>query len=151
MDISALSLKIGVSRMTFYAYVKLLESTFLLDLVKPYSSNKAKEFTGTKKIFICDNGILNVLTKINLRESLLNAIYSDLKSYGIIRYYKKRTGREIDFIIMGQMIALNIIIHPSIKDFEQLKKTAAYLRLKRFYVVSYDFFAHKGFLPVTEL
>lgn len=151
MDVSELSLKMGVSRMTFYSYIRLLESTFLLDFLKPYSSNKTREVTGTKKIFINDNGILNFLAKINMRESIMNAVYNNLKNYGIVRYYKKRTGREIDFIIMGKMIAFNVIIHSSSKDLGDLEKIARYLRLKKYYVISYDFNGSEGFIPVLEI
>ena len=51
-----------------------------------------REVSGTKKVYICDNGIGKHIGNCVDGNLLENAIFINLKNYGEVKYYEKRSG-----------------------------------------------------------
>jgi len=81
---------------------------------------------------------------------LENAVYLNIKQRGDVRYYQKRHGFEIDFILDGK-IALEVKEKGNRPDYLKLSRTAASLGIGEKYVVSKSFNPEKGFIPATEI
>ena len=99
VDIQKLSSELGVSRITVSSYLSFLEGTYFISLISPYSRGKDTEIRGAKKVYLCDSGLANVLTKTALGHIFENAVFHALRTRGnTIRYYQRKSGVELDFI-----------------------------------------------------
>ena len=151
LDISKLSKEIGVSRETVYSYISFLQSTYFIELISPFSKSVDREMSGAKKIYLCDNGIVSQFSRVSEGNLLENAVYRNIKSRGEIRYYQKRSGQEIDFIIPQEKIAVEVKRKGFDKDLKKLKRLADDLELKESYIAAKEFNEKKGFIPALEI
>ncbi len=150
VEISKISSELGVSRETVYSYLAFLEGTYFINLISPFSRNVDREVSGSKKVYLCDNGLLNAFARISEGSLFENAVFNNLKKYGKIYYYQKRTGREIDFIL-NESIALEVKLSGIDSDARELKKTFEDLNLKQYYVITRNFNKDNHFIPAIEI
>ena len=140
LDITKLASIIGVSRETVYSYVGLLEGTYFIYLVNPYTLNRDKEVSGTKKVYLCDTGIINYFSQVTRGSLLENSVFLNLKKYGEVNYFQRRNGMEIDFIVKGdERTALEVKTNGVEKDLKKLKRLAEHLGIEDYYLVSESF------------
>jgi len=151
LDISKLASELGVSRETIYSYISFLEKTYFIKLISPLTKNIDREVSGTKKIYICDNGIGRYIGKCDEGNLLENAVFNNLNKYGGVRYYEKRSGGEIDFILAEKKIALEVKNKGDEKDYLRLKRSMKSLKLKETYVISKEFVDKKGFVIASDV
>ena len=143
LDISKLASLTGVSRDSIYSYLNLLEGSYFFHLITPFTKNKDREVSGTKKVYICDNGILNLLSNVSDGSLLENSIYINLKKYGEINYFQKRTGQEIDFII-NKSIAIEVKRTGDISDIKKLNRLSKQLKLNEHCLISQNYMEEKS-------
>jgi predicted AAA+ superfamily ATPase len=139
LDISKLASIAGVSRDTVYSYLAFLEGTYFIFLVTPYSRNVDREISGTRKVYVCDNGILKMFSSVNEGALFENAIYNNLKKYGELSYYQKRSGAEIDFILVKEKVAIEIKQTANSYDIAKLNRVSSSLSLDENYVISRNY------------
>jgi len=151
LDISRLSSELGVSRPTIYSFLSFLESTYFISLISPYSRNVDKEITGTKKVYICDNGMLTQFSKVSDGARLENAIFQNLRKYGLVNYFHKRSGAEIDFILPERLTAIEVKNRATKQDFFKLQKNAEKLQMKEWFLVSREYVDGKGFVLAQNI
>lgn len=103
VDYTKLGSVAGLHRHKVNNYLQLMESTYLIYLIKPFTQNIDKEVSQQPKIYFSDTGIINELAGTQLSGGQLfeNAVAAQLKRIGKIQYYQKKTGQEIDFIFNG--------------------------------------------------
>jgi len=150
LDITKLASEVGVSRDTVYSYLSFLEGTYFVSLVAPFSRSADREVSGTKKVYLCDTGMLNHFAKIGEGSLFENAVFNNLRKYGRINYYQKRSGAEIDFVV-DQRVGIEAKIRGVAADLKKLRKTSLSLGLEESYVVTKDFNESSGFIPATEI
>lgn len=150
IEISKLSVEIGVSRETVYSFLSFLEATYFAYFIRPFSRNVDKEVSGSRKVYLCDNGFLNNFAKISTGALFENSIFLNLRKYGKLNYYKKRSGGEIDFIL-NEKIALEVKNKGAQFDINRLKKTAMSINIKQHYLLTKDFSEKENFIPGIEL
>jgi predicted AAA+ superfamily ATPase len=151
LDITGLASEIGISRNTVYSYLSFLEKTYFIFLISPFSKNPVKEVRSTKKVYFCDNGIVNYLAKIGQGNIFENAVFNDLKKYGKVNYYQRRSGVEIDFILPDSNIALEVKQTGRAGDYRKLSSLKDSLGIKEGYIISQTFSNEKGILPATDI
>lgn len=142
LDVSKLASQIGVSRDTVYSYISLLEGTYFIHLIDPFTLNRDKEISGTKKVYLCDNGIVNQFSQVAKGSLLENSVFLNLKKYGEINYYQKRNGAEIDFIVNNYnngRTALEVKSNAVENDLKKLKRRSEYLKIDEYYLISHSF------------
>ncbi|MCF8241134.1 MAG: ATP-binding protein [Melioribacteraceae bacterium] len=141
LDISKLSSILGVSRDTVYSYISLLEGTYFIFLINPFTLNRDKEISGTKKVYLCDNGIVNQFSQIAKGSLLENSVFLNLKKYEAVNYYQKRSGAEIDFIVKNNnnLTALEVKTNAVENDLKKLKRLSENLSIDEYYLVSHSF------------
>lgn len=154
LNVSKLSSEIGVSRETVYSYIAFLQGTYFLDLVSPLSKSVDRRISSQKKVYLCDNGLVNQFAKIDMGRLFENAVYLNLRKYGFVYYYQKRTGAEIDFILANKDQAstgLEVKLTGTKFDLRRLAKVSQNLKLPDWYVITKFFNKDRGFLPAVEL
>ncbi len=134
LDYSKLASVSGLSRLTVKAYLDLFEKTYLIHRVKVISKNPDREIVKAKKLYFCDNGILNVLASVGSGAQFENAVYNQLHNKGDISYYALKTGKEIDFILDNQY-ALEAKERPAPQDKSDLAGLAKTAHIPNFRLI----------------
>ena len=150
LEITKLASEIGVSRETIYSYLNFLEGTYFILLITPFSRNVDREVSGSKKVYLCDNGLLNSFARVSEGSIFENAVFLNLKKYGKINYYRKRTGAEIDFIV-NEKLAIEVKQNATESDYKKLQRIGNQLNISNYYVITRNFVDKKGFIPALEL
>ena len=126
-------MKAGIDTKTVKNYIRLLKETFLVVRLAPYFTNKNKEIAKTPKIYFLDNGVrnyfLNNFNDLELRNDagiLFEGFYiSEIIKSGEnpdnIKYYRTKTGSEVDVILDR----VSKIIPIEIKHKRKLKESDA--------------------------
>jgi len=151
LEISKLASEIGVSRHTVNSYISFLQGTYFIFLISPFSRNIDREVSGTRKIYFCDNGIVNQFGKVSNGSLLENSIFLNIKKYGKINYYQKRSGSEIDFVLIDKKIALEVKRRGGNSDYQRLSKLSESINIKNYYVISQAFSKEKGIVMVEDV
>lgn len=97
-----------VSRPTITNYLKILESTFVMYVIRPYSTRKPTEIISAPKVYGFDTGFVCYHKGINtLRQDdmgylwehiVLNELFA-ANQHKNIQYWRDKSGHEVDFII----------------------------------------------------
>lgn len=132
VDYSKLSSISGINRNRITNYIGLLEHTYLIYQIAPFTKNIDKEISQQKKLYFADTGILNVLSKNQLSSGQVfeNAIASQLKPLNVLNYYQRKTGQEIDFIL-NEKTAIEVKETPVEQDRTVLDQRAASIKLRK--------------------
>lgn len=139
IDYTKLSSIAGINRQKVTSYLQLLESTYFIYLIKPFTRNIDKEISQQPKIYFSDTGILNALAAKQISSGQLfeNAIAAQLKSQGQLQYFQKKNGQEIDFILDGKL-AIEVKQTATRQDNIVLKERADSINIKNTTLVSWQ-------------
>ena len=107
LNISELANTAGISRSTVENYLFILEQTYVIKLLRPFSRNIRSELFKTPKVFFYDTGIAHLLwlkefPKTILGNMLENAVFAELRKnrkVGEFFFWRTQDGKEIDFIV----------------------------------------------------
>ncbi|MCG2695119.1 DUF4143 domain-containing protein [Candidatus Parcubacteria bacterium] len=149
LEITKLASEIGVSRETVYSFLAFLEATYFVHFISPFSKNVDREVGGGRKVYLCDNGLLNNFSKISEGSLFENAVFLNLKERGKINYYQKRSGGEIDFIV--DKTALEVKNDGNNFDLKKLQRISNSIGIKKYYLVTKKFNKEKRFILATDL
>lgn len=132
MDYSKLSSVSGINRNKITSYVYLLEYTYLIYQISPFTKNIDKEISQQKKLYFADTGILNVLSgnKLSSGQIFENTIAAQLKPFQELNYYQRKTGQEIDFIL-NEETAIEVKETPVEQHKSLLNQRAASIEMKK--------------------
>jgi len=116
----------GVSSHTIRNYIDLLEQTFIVRALPPYTGNIKKRLIKSPKVYIRDTGLLHTLLNIETMQDLFaHPVYgSSYEGYVIenivtrlprwqASYYRTSNGAEIDLIVTKGMRKIAIEIKSS--------------------------------------
>lgn len=116
LNLSALAIETGVDTKTIQSWIGILESSFLIHLLKPHYNNFNKTIVKRPKIYFYDTGLvcslLGITSEIQLsNHPLRGSIFESLIVSEFIKkrtnagrtnnlyYWRDKTGREIDIIV----------------------------------------------------
>lgn len=151
VEAAKLASEVGVVRPTILSYLAFLEGTYFIFLVEPFSRNRDREVSGARKVYFCDNGFLSQFGRVSEGSLLENAVYLNLRKHGAVRYYQKRTGPEIDFVIPDKGLAVEVKSRGNDRDMARLDKLAEAMGLAERYIVSREYLDGRGIIPATEI
>ncbi len=92
-------------------HLRILEETFIIDLIKPYFKNRQKELVKNPKVYFIDMGFRNgLMENMNLfsKRSDVGALVENiiflrlkivLENFHKINFWRSKIGAEVDFII----------------------------------------------------
>lgn len=112
VNYSALGGSLGVSNVTVRNYVDLLEGTFMLKQVRPYSGNTKKRLVKSPKVYLSDTGMVTALLQLrNFEQAAGHPVFGSLWETLVLvnilghypsldpSFYRTSRGVEIDFIL----------------------------------------------------
>ncbi|HHW79496.1 MAG TPA: ATP-binding protein [Acholeplasmataceae bacterium] len=142
---------VGVDIKTIQSWIKVLEASGIIILVKPFINNALKRVIKSPMLYFLDTGLVNYLLKWTTKETLQNGAMSGpiletfvvseiVKSYknvGVndipIYFYRDTEQKEIDLIIVDKDVLYPIEIKKTmnpvksmVKNFSVLKKAIGY-------------------------
>jgi predicted AAA+ superfamily ATPase len=130
MDYSKIANSLGINRLKVKEYILLLEYTYLIKTIKPFTKGIDKEITKQPKIFFADTGLLQICGQTSSGSIFENVIAHQLSLIGEINYYEKSSGTEIDFIL-DKKIAIEVKETLSSFDIKSLQKRSKPLELEQ--------------------
>ena len=125
LDISSLSRETTISFATLQKYLSILEETFVIKRVNPYSKSPSVEVSKNPKIFFLDSGLQSILWLNNFQSTILGSILETnifaelMKKHGRqnIYFWRTKTHLEIDFIIETAESLLPVEVKTSLRQF----------------------------------
>lgn len=128
LEISNITGILGMDKRKVTAYLDLLEKTYFIHFVAPFTRNVGRELSYRKKVYLADTGILQQLAQVGSGQVFENAIYLQCMKLANVNYYQKRSGQEVDFVV-DEKIAIEVKETPHSGDLAILKSRAAALNL----------------------
>lgn len=150
IEVLKLANTLSVSRETIYNYLSFLESTYFITMLPKFSGSLDRQAAGSKKLFLCDSGIINILGKASQGQLFEQSIYQNLRSKHQLYYYSRDGGNEIDFVA-DTKCALEVKVSMSPQDIITLKRRSESLNIKENYVISYQYSDHPNVIIATDL
>jgi hypothetical protein len=107
LNIAELSNTCALSREAIERYLFLLEQTYIIRLVRPFSRNIRSELYKTPKVYFYDTGLMQMLWLKRLQNKLMGPVFETsiftelVKIYGReqVNFWRTQDKKEIDFII----------------------------------------------------
>jgi predicted AAA+ superfamily ATPase len=113
VNYSSLSRALGVSDPTVHHWIDVLEDTYMLRCVRPWSGNTAKRLVKSPKIYLRDSGIVHNLLGVEDKEKLLShpvlgaswegyvmeQIIAAAPDRSNVSFYRSSNGNEVDLIL----------------------------------------------------
>lgn len=149
IEIAKLANSLALSRQTIYNYLTFLERTYFITFLSKFSKSIDRQAAGSKKLYLCDSGMANVLGKISEGQLLEQNIFQSLKPHHSLDFFYKDAS-EVDFII-DEKVACEVKISVSKRDIAHLKAKTKSLNLAEFYVISKEYSAEKKAILVTDI
>ncbi|MCM8829567.1 MAG: DUF4143 domain-containing protein [Candidatus Omnitrophica bacterium] len=116
-----------VSRTTILNYLAILENTYIVHIIRPYTTRKAREIVAAPKVYAFDTGFVCYYKGWKeLRNDdfgylwehfVLNELYAHLQNRRAIFYWRDKQGHEIDFIFMKKKEPIVIECKWSLNEF----------------------------------
>ena len=107
LNIAELSNTCNLARQTVERYLFLLEQTYIIRLVRPFSRNLRVEVTKTPKVFFYDTGLQQMLWLKRLQKELLGPVFETsvfaefVRQYRVdnVAFWRTTDKKEIDFVL----------------------------------------------------
>ena len=150
LDLRSLSRETNISLPTLSKYLSILEETFVIKRVSPYSKSPSVEISKNPKIFFLDSGLQSILWLNSFQGSLLASIFETnlfgelVKKFGrqTVHFWRTKTQLELDFIVEKED---DSIIPIEVKtNFQQFDQKTINLFLKKYKVADWKIVGLNG-------
>ena len=149
INITELSNTTRIAKQTIERYLFIMENTYIVKLVRPFSRNIRSELFKLPKVYFYDTGLMQMLWLKGLQKEIIGNVYETgifaelVKKYtnGAIFYWRTKDKKEIDFIlkIKNQMLPIEAKL-----NFEQFNPSAIQYFNKHYGVNDYRVVGLKG-------
>ena len=107
LNITELSNTCDLAQQTVERYLFLLEQTYILRRVRPFSRNLRSEITKTPKVFFYDTGLMQMLWLKRLQTELIGSVFETSLFAELVKllrvenvtFWRTSDKKEIDFVI----------------------------------------------------
>ncbi len=148
------SMGINISQKTVYSYAQLFEDSFFCFFVPRFSTSLRKSSLSIKKVYLNDNGFVNLSGDKERGRQMENVVFLELlrrKGDYDIFYWKDYQQREVDFVISenGKPTSLVQVTYVSHKDeLEERERSSLLLASKELHcnnllVITWDYEAQE--------
>ena len=121
---SSIARSIGVSPVTVKKYIQVLESIYLIFIIRPHSNKVARSILKEPKIYFYDTGLVD---KNNAGARFENyvavSLLKDIKGKNeitgqsnILSYIRNKEGKEVDFAIVNNDNNLEMLIEAKVSE-----------------------------------
>ena len=134
LEVSRIGSIIGIDRRKVKSYIELLERTYFILALPPFTRSLDREISLRSKVYLADTGILQQLAQVSSGQVFENAAAVQLQHLGNLRYYQRNSGQEIDFIL-NDRLAYEVKETPTQADYHTLEKRSRLLGLKEYELI----------------
>ena len=140
LNYSRLAKKIGIDAKSIKEYIGYFQDNFLIQTIPNYHTKLTEQIKSTKKLYITDNGFLNLgVKRTSDRGAILeNMIFIALNKEKLTYLLE---GKECDFYLNGNIYQVSYDIEDERtkkREFEGLRYFAEKLDRNRGYLITYD-------------
>jgi predicted AAA+ superfamily ATPase len=152
INYNRLSKEVGIHNKTVRSYLSLIEDTYITKTINPFYSNKGKELVKMPKSYFLDFGVrnyfLNNFSQIEKRvdkgQIWETYILQELvkNNFGRIKFWRTKSGIEVDFILEGDEIKPIEIKYMSQGEKSHLNNISYFLenkKIKKGYLFSLNY------------
>lgn len=132
-----LSSIVGISRPTLNGYLDFLEKTHIISQLPAFAGPDKAVALG-RKLYFCDNGFASMLANPGEEAMFENAVFNQLRTYGVDSYYSRSNEAEVDFILaptQSAPAALNVEYHPVEGDQLRLQRLASKVEISQAWMI----------------
>ncbi len=139
LNVAELANTTRISVPTVEKYLFIMENTYVIKLVRPFSRNIRSELFKQPKLFFYDTGLLQMLWLKGLQREIIGsvfetAVFSELiKKYPAdsVYYWRTKDKKEIDFIlnVRNELLPIEVKL-----NFEQFSPTAIRYFIQRYQI-----------------
>ena len=111
----------GLGQIEIKKHLRILQETYILELISPYFSNKRTELVKNPKVYFTDPGIrhslLNNFSKFMDRSDkgalLENYVHQSLRQHTELKFWRTKSQAEVDFVIerAGELLPIEVKIN----------------------------------------
>ncbi|MCD6149656.1 ATP-binding protein [bacterium] len=149
LNVAELSNTCRISKQTVEKYLFILENTYIIKLVRPYSRSIRSELFKTPKIFFYDSGLMQMLWLKELPKEIIGSVFETsifaelVKKCGqnSVFYWRTKDKKEIDFILR---IKNKILPIEAKLNFERFNPNAVKYFSKKYGIKEYKVTGLKG-------
>jgi len=137
-----------LARATVEKYLFILEETYIIKLVRPYSGNIRSEISKMPKVFFYDTGIMQMLWLKSLQKEIIGnvfetSIFAELaKARGRqnIYYWRTKDKKEIDFIVKDKntILPIEAKLNFSRADLAPINYFSKHYKPKKYIIAGFD-------------
>jgi uncharacterized protein len=102
VDYTKLASLTGENRHKIKDYLHLLEYTYFIQTLRPYTGGLDKELSKQPKFYFADTGLLQLMGQVGGGQLFENVVANQLARLGSLNYYERSSGTEIDFVLDRQ-------------------------------------------------
>ena len=125
MNIAELSNTTKIAKQTIEKYLFIMENTYIIKLVKPFSKNIRSELFKLPKVYFYDTGLMQMLWLKGLQKEIIGNVFETgifaemVKKYthNAIFYWRTKDKKEIDFILKIKNAILPIEVKLNFEQF----------------------------------
>lgn len=146
LNVTELSNTTKIAKQTIEKYLFIMENTYIIKLVRPFSRNIRSELFKLPKIYFYDTGLMQMLWLKGLQKEVMGNVFETgvfaelVKKYSheAVFYWRTKDKKEIDFILKVR----NAILPIEVKlNFEQFNPSAidyfnSHYKLNNYKIVS---------------
>lgn len=138
-----ISSTLDISFQTVRKYLNAIEKSYLIFRCSPFYKNKIKEISKQPKVYFIDTGVRNYIAKDSeISGSLFeNYVLSELlKSGHSPRYWRTKSGSEVDFVVEGKegIVPIEVKLNYQKRIPSGLKRFIEEYKPKKAMVVNYE-------------
>lgn len=149
LNISSLANACALSQQTIEDYLFILENTYIIQRIRPFSSSPTVEVVKAPKIFFYDTGLMQMLHLQQLQRVMVGtvfetSVFSELvKKYGTgaLHYWRNRNQNEIDFIVHHRGVMTPIEVKTT---FDHFKKQSMSFFIEKYKTKNFTVVSLKG-------
>lgn len=146
LNVAELANTVNLAKPTIEHYLFLLEQTYIIKLVRPFSRNIRSELSKMPKVFFYDTGLMQMLWLKELPKEILGPVFETniftelVKKYGAekINFWRTLDKKEVDFVVRSGQTILPLEVKLNFSRFQPsaIKYFLEKYKLKEFRLVA---------------
>ncbi len=150
--------ELGISKDTVKEYLRIIENSYLINIVYPYTGRKSSSIRKMKKVYFSFPSISLALEPLGRGESIEHIVFHHLRMKGEV-YFWKYKANEVDFVFKGKRVVPVEVKAGSVSksDAKTLRKFMERYKIRRGIIISKNTFDKFEFkegevevVPITE-
>jgi len=148
VNVNELAATCKLAKATVEKYLFILEETYIIKLVRPYSGNIRSEISKMPKVFFYDTGIMQMLWLKSLQKEIIGNVFETSVFAELVKargrqnvcYWRTKDGKEIDFIVKDKnaLLPVEAKLNFNRANLGAIKYFLKHYNLKKYIIAGFD-------------